>query len=106
MTPLPAKDDGAVSARHCLKCTEKHLKTVAMALSYDIAGDVYRVYFLEADGMTALPWSSKSRTAISLPHRQGQLSADSAERQLERALLSTRRGVVRLRLRTPEAILS
>ena len=78
---------------------EKRLKTVVMAFSFDIAGDVYRVYFLEADGMKTLPWSGKYKTQeplFRIVNASYQLM--SAERQLERALLSTRRGMVRLRL--------
>ena len=73
--------------------------TVVMSFTFDLATDTYLVGFLEKDGMTPLRWTGRYKTQESL-YRIVNASYQpmTAERQLERALLSTRRGMVRLRL--------
>ncbi|GAA3763653.1 hypothetical protein [Terriglobus aquaticus] len=96
---LPSRDDGAVGARLCLRCMEQDLKTVIMAFTFDLATDSYHVGFLEKDGMTPLPWTGRYKTQEPL-YRIVNASYQPmhAERQLERALFSSRKGMVCLRL--------
>ena len=78
---------------------EKQLKTVVMPFKFDLATHSYHVGFLEADGMTPLPWTGRYKTKEP-PYRIVQASHQgmSSEAQLERHLSTTRRGMVRLRL--------
>ena len=78
---------------------EASLHTVVMSFTFDLATDSYHVGFLEADGMTPLPWTGRYKTQEPL-YRIVNASYQPmhAEREMERKLFSTRRGMVRLRL--------
>ena len=96
---LPPRTDGGTGARLCLRCMEEQLRVVIMAFDFDLATSRYRVSFTEADGMTALPWTGSYRSQESL-YRIVNASYQPmhAEREMERKLFATRRGMVRLRL--------
>ena len=97
--PLPPRPDSGVGARLCLACMEAGLHTVVMAFTFDLATDTYYVGFLEKDGMTPLPSTGRYKTQEPL-YRIVNASYQPmhAEREMERKLFSTRRGMVRLRL--------
>lgn len=78
---------------------EAQLKVVIMAFTFDLATNMYHVGFLEADGMTPLPWTGRYKTQEPL-YRIVNASYQPmhAESEMERKLFSTRRGMVRLRL--------
>ena len=76
---------------------EAKLKVVIMA--FDFLHDRYRVSFTESDGVTPLAWSGSYKSQEPL-YRIVNASYQPmhAEREMERKLFSTRRGMVRLRL--------
>ena len=96
---LPPRADGGTGVRLCLRCMEAGLYTVVMAFDFDLSTDTYRVTFTESDGMTTLPWAGRYKTQEALYKIvNASYQPMHAEREMERKLFSTRRGMVRLRL--------